>query len=269
MKQVKYFLLARFVRVFLQFGFLSAAIGLLVNLSLCIFSDRNHVEIGGFIFGEYNGGYPIRASLRLNIPDSVKIYENGTHRYYDSRFGDDNELDTAKLLSKTTNVFNTLGTASSISVSNRISIPNDVFVNVKSPNRFDRFLFAIQSNLNLIFYAWICLILVKLTNRYMDGNIFEIRSFRLISSMGVLLICKELLMLIAAIVNMAIISDAHLISTLTKDGRTEQLPDNINISVNFFGSINFTSIGIGIMIVLLSQVIKEAIIAKTENELTI
>lgn len=73
-------------------------------------------------------------------------------------------------------------------------------------------------------------------------------------------------MLVVGITNMVIMQhpNFHSTSLLTDKNSTF-----INVSLDFSGTASFTNICIGALIILLAQVLKQAILLKQEQELTI
>jgi hypothetical protein len=81
-----------------------------------------------------------------------------------------------------------------------------------------------------------------------------------------LLIFTELITLIVGFINLKIIGYTQM-DTLAVIKQTTY--DTLTLRLDFLSTVNFSNVGIGILIILLSQVIKEAVLVKQENELTI
>ncbi|WP_316783558.1 DUF2975 domain-containing protein [Pedobacter frigiditerrae] len=266
MKQVKYFFLARMIKLFLQFGFLGSLIGISINILIFIINDKPSYKIGAFKFGDEIPGYSLKAALDLSIPDTISNYKNGTvNTYKYNRYVYDKDFSKDSLNEQTANKFITFGSSPDIKVENRI-IANNVLVRVRSNHNFHNFFWLISSQMDLIFTALFCLLFIKLTNRYMDKDIFEARSFKLVSFLGFLLIIREVIAFMISFINSEIISAASLSTTSTISEKTYNY---IGLNLNFSVEVDYGNIGVGIIVILLAQVLKQAILLKQEQALTI
>ncbi|WP_182921133.1 DUF2975 domain-containing protein [Pedobacter planticolens] len=264
MKPVKYFLLARTIKILLQFLFLLGSLSLILNLYIELFLPKSYVEVGGWTYGYKDQGYQIKGVMSLSIPDTLTYYSSGggqanTHNYNGRNLGADSVKDKIVNIIKSSE-------NECIKITNDINSQENMTVRAISKNKIYNFFWAVTEKLDLVFYLFFIIILIKLTNRYMDREIFMIRSFKLVSSLGILLILSEILTLAIGYINGIIMQHPklHTYSLIEKKGY-----NFLDLSFDFFSTVSITNIGIGILIILLSQVLKEAILVKQENELTI
>jgi hypothetical protein len=81
MKRVRYFLLARLIRAFLQFGFLFTVLALVINLFIVAFNKRPSLNVGGGLLS-FGSKYNVKASMELNIPDTITYCKDGEAKRY-------------------------------------------------------------------------------------------------------------------------------------------------------------------------------------------
>lgn len=267
MKPVKYFLLARFIRLFLQFGFLFAVLAIIFNILINAFGLKPYIKGDDWVFGNTIEGHTVVAGLSINIPDTIVYYGNGRYNGYKSdvikypyKFQSKDTIEQ-KILNRF-EVYEKEG----IEISNKFYVPDGVNVFVKSTNWRHNLFWILSSQLGYIYSALFFLVLIKLTNRYMDEEIFEERSFKLVASLGWLFIGNEVLRIIISFINGFILQHPGLQSTSLIDKRHYRY---IDISFDFFNGFSFSNIGIGILIVLLAEVLRAAVFTKKEQELTI
>ena len=162
------------------------------------------------------------------------------------------------------NKFNTYANKN-ISLRNDINEIGNVSIRAISKNKFHNVFWALTNYLSLVTYCIIILILIKLTNRYIDGEIFHSRTFKLITWLGIILITGELIDFIINMVNMLLIQSPVLTTASILQNKTYDF-----IQVNLHpASINHSNLIIGLLTMLLAQVFKQAIIIKHEQDLTI
>lgn len=268
MKTVKYFLLARFIRLFLQFGFLFAVSAIVLSILVRVFGLKPYIKGEGWSFGDSREGYTLPAGLSMSIPDTVIYYSNnGEQRVYkDDLLPFKHELSAKDTVSeKIINRFEVYDTKG-IEISNSLYVPSSVSVVVKSNNWKHNLFWAISSQVHYIVTALFFLVLIKLTNRYMDNEIFEQRSFKLVASLGWLLIGSEVFNFVVSIINGSILQHPSLHSASLMHDKTYR---HFDVDLDFFNGFSFTNIGLGILIILLAEVLRIAIFAKQENQLTI
>jgi hypothetical protein len=264
MKQVKYFLLARTIKRLLQLLFLLGSLSLILQLYIGLFHSKSYIEVSGWTFGYRNQGYQIKGVMNLSIPDTITYYKNGENRIYNrSKYHENIRADSVK--DKIVNVIKS-SENSGIKITNDINSQENITVRAISKNKMYNFFWAVTEKLDLIFYLFFIIILIKLTNRYMDREIFMVRSFKLVSLLGQLLILSEILTLAIGYTNGIMMQHPtlHTYSQIENKGY-----NFLDLELDFFNTVSLTNIGIGILIILLSQVLKEAILVKQENELTI
>lgn len=265
MKRVKYFSLARILKAFLQLGVLFLTLYFCCSLFIDIFNTKSFIHIGGGTLGYTMPGNQVNARLIFNAADTVIHYNNGEDNIY---IGDELDSELPRLDSIKDKVVNEFisNENTDVKIYNSISVPENVQVRIVSKNRLHNIFWAISSQIYVVFSILFLLVLVKLTNRYLDGIILLPRSFKLFSFLGLLMIIKEFFMFIVGVINMLIMQHPsfHSKSLITNNNLTFT-----NVSLDFFNTASLSNIGLGILIILLAQVLKEAILIKQEQDLTI
>lgn len=271
MKKVRYYWVARVLRSFLLLGFVLLVITLLVNISASLFKMKTYATYGDFTFGSTQKGYKLKTKLRLSIPDTVINYEDGQRNIY-NEFEDLSFSNKRREESKNRTI--KAVTASSISsfeneevtVFNRFTISEPVEAYVSSTNKKYAFFFGLSEQLDLLFTILFFWLLIKLLNRYMVDKIFEQSTFKLIAGFGWLVICKEIIAFIFGYISAKIMGVRFL---ETNDVLNDKRYNFISLSLDFYNVFSLYKVGVGLLIILIAYVIKEAIAAKKENELTI
>ncbi len=92
------------------------------------------------------------------------------------------------------------------------------------------------------------------------------RTFRLVSFLGILIIAGEVLKLVVGFANMFMLQHPQLRTVSILNEKNFNL---VNVSFQFTNVASNFNIAVGIFVILLSQVLKEAIMVKQESELTI
>ncbi|WP_316765582.1 DUF2975 domain-containing protein [Pedobacter frigiditerrae] len=265
MKRVKYYFLARTIKLFLQLGFSFLTLYFFCSLFVDIFNTKSYIHIGGGTWGHRTPGNQVNAHLTFNAADTIIHYKNGERNIY---IGDElnpglPQIDSIK--EKIVNQFISYENRD-VKIYNSISVPENVQVRVFSKNKLHNLFWAASGQLYVVFVILVFLILIKLTNRYLDGIILLPRSFKLFSFLGLLMIIKEFFIFIVGIINMLIIQHPrfHSTSLLTNKDFTFA-----NVSLDFAHTASLSNIIVGVLIILLAQVLKQAILLKQEQDLTI
>lgn len=263
-KGVKYFILARAIKAFLQLGIFFISLHIICSLIVDIFNTKSYIKFAGWTTGYMTKGNSVTARLNFNPADTVLFYKNGVSNIY---IGDDDRMNSSKSNNAIEKIVSQFVTHedSAIKISNNIIMPDNVQVRVFSKNKNHNIFWAITSQLNSLLIVLFLLVLTKLTNRYMDGEILMPRSFKLFSFLGLLLILKEVFMFAIGIVNMLIMQHPSFYMTSIKTS----INYDLNISLNFANTASLSIIGVGTLIILLAQVLKQAIFLKQEQDLTI
>lgn len=264
MKPVKYFLLARLIKLLLQMLIALCVLVLSFNLYLNLFSEKSSIKLFGWTLGHNDIGYNLKARLSINIPDSTYYYKNPQTLNIINNNINYKKKENDTLIDVVINKFRIYANEN-VSIKNYIGVGDNVTIRAISKNRIHNFFWAFTESVDLIFYALLILILIKLTNRYMDNEIFLPRTFKLVSWLGMLLIINEFIHFIVNYVNMKLI-ESPVLNTISPIKKIAYYFIKVQLNP---ASISFTNVGIGFLIVLLSQVLKQAIIAKQEQDLTI
>lgn len=263
-KRVKYFNLAKAIKTFLYLGIFLMSLNIICSLIVDIFNTKSYTKFAGWTIGYTTKGNFVNARLSFNPADTTLFYKNGVSNIY---IGEDESINPPKsnnVLDKVVSQFISHENGD-IKISNNIFMSDNVKVRVFSKNKKHNIFWAITSQLNSLLIVLSSLVLVKLTKRYMDGEILMPRSFKLFSFLGLLLIIKEVFMFTIGIVNMLIMQHPNFYTT----SMLTSIKYDLNISLDFTHTESLSNIGIGILIILLAQVLKQAILLKQEQDLTI
>lgn len=270
MKRVRYYFVARMIKFFLLLAVMFIIVVTTFNLYLSVFKDKPYIKFdNGAILGDATLGYHLNARMHVDIPDTVNVYGNGFRNIYSS-FPDDvegkaSDLKRGKPLDQIENKI-TNHEDTTVKISNTIVVTGNVMVKVWSENKLQNLYWACMEQLNAVLIVVFILILIKLTNRYLTNEIFMPRTFKLVSFLGILMIVSELLKVVAGMINMFMLQHPRLHMSSILHQKTLNF---VNLSIDFTGVASYSNIIIGGFIILLSQVLKEAVLAKQENELTI
>lgn len=269
MKAVKYLPLARLIKLFLQLGIIFISIFTVINLIIGLFNLKSYVDIAGgtLMFESPADGYKLHANINLQIPDTLVHYQNGGESIYKNEPVTFKRMPIDKRIVKEKIVNQILSSEDKdIEISNQISIPNTIIVKVKSKKWIYNLFWNISAQFDQLFAVLLLVVLIKLVNRYVGQKIFENRSFKLIAFLGWSLIVKEIFNFVISLVNGMIIEHPRLHSFSAIEAKAYNY---LTLSLDFYKAFSFTNIGIGILIVLLAEVFRVAILAKKENEMTI
>lgn len=269
MKPIKYLRLSKVIKLFLQLGIIFMSIFVVINLIIGLFNLKPYVNIGdgSLMFENPADGYRLHANINMHIPDTLVQYQNGEERIYKNEPLAFKYKSTDKRIVKEKIVNQILSSEDEdIEISNQISIPDTITVKVKSKNWMYNVFWNISAQLDQLFTILIFVVLIKLVNRYTDQKIFENRSFKLISFMGWLLIIWEIFNFVISFINGRIIEHPQLQSFSAIDAKAYNY---FTFGLNFYNAFSLINVGIGILIVLLAEVFRVAILAKKENEMTI
>lgn len=269
MKPVKYLRVAKGIRFFLILGVSVLTLLFFFNLYLTVFSAKPYVELeGGGRIGDEFPGYQVNARMSISIPDTISIYPSGLYNTYGSFSASSiakvRNQNRGKLQDQIENKIISYQDKT-VKISNNIHV-GDVVVEVLSKNKLQNLFWGSVQQLNLIFAFLYLVLLIKLTNRYIDRKIFMPRTFKLVSLLGILLITTEVLTGIVGLINMLMLQHPQLetLSTLT-----DKKFNFVDLSFQFTGLASYSNIAVGIFVILLAQILKEAIAVKQESELTI
>jgi len=268
---MKYKLLAHFIRICLFFGVLIISISILQNILGEIFNTKKYWQFGDLIIGEKTSGFPMQMGMQIYMPDTIITFENAKSNGIVKRYDGHSIKEPDSF--KSTDIKNAMiqklkvgDVNSPISVSNNISIDNAVRVVVDTKNKTYRVFWTLSYVLKKVFLISIFLCIIGLINAYLKGTFLNKKSFKMISFIGIFLILAEVFECFFVFINAKIIPAIYL---ETAGLNREFIDSAIQFNLNFGKSIDYSNIGIGIMVLILSKVIKDAIVIKQENDLTI
>ena len=270
---MKYRILARIIKAFLMLLLILFSFSIILQVGSNIFNFPSYIKIpGSGQFGDKEKGYLVPMYFRTSIPDTVVRYKNGKtiedlrifkvadqtsyKKYHDSTV-------INKFVNKLVN-----GPADyNVDISNNITVNGYALLKVNSNQSTYTFLWALFALVRGVFIFTLFVILIKLINVYLKGNFLVVRSFRLITWLGILFVLREVIEIIYVYTAGAIVNN---VSLNTKSLIGNQVIDNVEMSFNSGGStVSFSNVGVGIIIIILSKVIKDAVLIKQENDLTI
>lgn len=270
---MRYKIFARIVRAFLMLGILLIVFTAFLQVGSNVFGYKSYLRLGNGTIGDFEKGYLLPMRLSLSIPDTVTTYKGpGNSR---STFNVFNNFDRTSNFKKPNDslierrVINKLKVwdgQSPVKISNRMVLNSEVMIKANSREKSHIFFWSLYHFVQFSFYIVVFVLLIKLTNSYLKHNFLNARNFNLISWLGILFIVHEILKLAFIYIFSKIIPVVTL-DTAASIG--QYFPNGINLSLNFGNPIDFSKIIIGIMIIILSKIIKDAVLIKQENDLTI
>ena len=263
-KNVKYFNLARVIKAFLQLGVLIISIQILSGIIADVFAEKSHLTFAGWTIGYRTKGNFVDARMNFNPSDTLRVYKNGVNNVYigdeDREILFENDTVNHEIINQFISYDNR-----DVRISNEISSSENVKVRVYSKNKIHNVFWSIVGQVKSLISVLFLIVLTKLTNRYMDGDILLPKSFKLFSFLGWLLILKEVFAYFIGIVNMLIMQHPNFHITSIPSG----LNYDLNISLDFTNTGSLSALGVGMLVILLAQVLKQAILIKEEQDLTI
>lgn len=261
---VKFFWLARLIRSLLQMSSLLCILVIVFNLYLNLSSSSSNIKIFGGTLRHESSGYNLKARLSLGLPDSTFYYKSSQSLSIITDNAAYTRANNETLINVVTNKFRMYANEN-VSLRNYVRVDQNVTIRAISKNKLHNLFWAFTEYFDLIFYSLVILVLIKLTNRYMNSEIFLPRTFKLVSYLGLLLIFSELINLVVNFVNMLLIQ-SPVLNTISVTNKTAIYGVVVQLNP---AAISFTNIAAGLLVVLLAQVLKQAILLKQEQDLTI
>lgn len=285
MKQINYSIWAHIIRFFLFTGICFQLIGFSVSLIKDVFNLETDFSIYRFDYGyrDFKNGYPVKASMTLEIPDTVMQGQKGTIErvfdrgmaydwFYDDslRIGDTiiNRLKPQSIYSTNEKQHREIAEkVETDSTKNRIAVSQPITIRVKTNNSSHKWFYIAYGQLDKFFMIFIFIWLIKLLNSYLRGTFITVRSFNLIARIGYAFIWMNIISGVFRWTNTFVLPDFDLVS---RSKQTGQLVNHIKLTLSPNNlNFDFTYILIGVSILILGDVIKNAILIRKENDLTI
>lgn len=285
MKQINYKVWANIVRLFLFVGIFFQLLASSLSIIKDVFNLETDFSFERFEYGyrNYKKGYPVKTTMYLEIPDTVIRYEKGTiepvfgrgmaYDWYRKQTA--NRLDTIINKIKPQNKYlvsekelKEMGPlAETDSTGNRIAVLQPVSIRVKTNDTFHRWFYIAYDQLDKLFMVLIFIWLIKLINSYLKGTFLNPRSFDLITRIGYSFIWMNIICGVFRMINTHVQPEFDLISSSKTTGH---LVNNLKLTlVPNHLNMDITYILIGVSILILSDIIKNAIFIKKEQDLTI
>ncbi|WP_316844561.1 DUF2975 domain-containing protein [Pedobacter psychrodurus] len=272
---MKYNALARIIRVLLTLVICLVSFTCIMDLGSYLFNTKRYISTsGGAAFGDTGGpGTYLQIGMSVSIPDTSIWYKNGNFetrsktRYFGYDKFDNDRLNNSVITKKIANTLVALDKENEITVGNDLMMTGPVLLKFHSKNKIDNAFWFFYAQIRIYAVILLLFFLIKLVNIYLKGDFLCKRSFKLISFIGILLISVEFFELVCIFINTQIIPAVRLETKALIGGFSNQ--GGVDLHFNFGGSVNFPNIGIGIIIIILSKVIKDAVLIKLENDLTI
>ncbi|TCD10604.1 DUF2975 domain-containing protein [Pedobacter frigidisoli] len=269
---MKYKLLARIIKALLILGLILFGLTIILQIGSNIFNFPSYIRINGGRFGDKEKGYLLPMYFHTSLPDTVIQYKNGktvgnVRIYKDADHKLYEKYQDSDVVNKFVNKLQNGPADHSVEILNSISFMGYALLKVNSDHKTYTFLWAFFALIRGFLIFILLIILISLINIYLAGDFLIVRSFRLITWFGVVLILRELTEIIYVYTAGTIVNNVNL-NTRSLVGN--QIINNIEMSFNSGGSmVDLSNVGIGIIIILLSKVIMEAVLIKQENDLTI
>jgi len=278
MAKVNYIIWPKIIKFLLVVGICITSIG----FALSLIGQFTNVDfsVQGFDYGyrNYKNGYPVKANMYVDIPNTVISYKKGTMTYdfkYGYRWASKSNAEVKDIIvnlikpNKKYHLSDSALKKEGIkvdSISNFISIPNKVDIRVKTENAFHKSFYILYSQLNNIFIIIISLWLIMLINDYETGNFLKERSFKLISRIGNTFIWMNVVTFIFDTACVYILPDFNLTSISKISGN---LNNQVGLHLATHIKFDLTYLIFGISILILADIIKNAVLIKKEQDLTI
>lgn len=272
---MKYNVLGRIIRALLMLVICLVSFTCLMDLGSYLFNTKRYISIpSGGELGDIGGpGTYLQIGMSISIPDTCIWYKNGSFetrskaKYpgYD-KFNRDKQNDSV-ITKKVTNTLVVFDKENEITVDNDLRMTGPVLLKFHSKSKIDNAFWFFYAQIRIYAIIVLLALLIKLVNIYLKGDFLCNRSFKLISFIGILLISVEFFELVCIFINAQIIPAVRLETKGLIGGFSNS--GGADLHFNFGGSVNFSNIGIGIIIIILSKVIKDAVLIKQENDLTI
>jgi len=270
---MKYKILARIIRAFLMFFICLVAFTCIMDTGSYLFNTKRYIPIGGGKLGDIGmQGIYLPIGISVSIPDTSIWYKNGNFETrsrtqdHDFKNSDLARLKDSAVIRKVTNTLVVYDKENEITVDNEIRMNGTAQLKFHSKNKFHNAFWFFYSQVKIYAIILLLISLIKLINIYLAGDFLKRRSFMLISLIGVLLVSTEVFELLCVFINGTIIPNVTVVTEGLNDAVSS---GGVNLSFNFGGSVSFLNMGIGIMIIILAKIIKDAVLIKQENDLTI
>lgn len=252
-------------------GILLMSIGIIQNIYGEVFKKKKYWQFGDLTVGEKVDGFSLPMGLQISIPDTIITFKGSKHSGVVKRFASSSQIISseyheAEITDRVTQRLVTNDNNHPVIISNQLMINNPVGVHVNTSYVPYRIFWTFFSVLKALFILCIFVLIVKLINIYLRGDFLNRKSFKLISFIGLILIIAEVFEFVCAIVSSKIIPAVFL---ETNGLREEFIESKIQLNLNFGNSVSYSNIGIGLMVLILSKIIKDAVAIKKENDLTI
>jgi hypothetical protein len=272
---MKYKILARVIRAFLMLLICLVSFTCVMDLGSYLFNTKRYISTsGGGAIGDTGGpGTYLQIGMSVSIPDTSIWYKNGSFetwsktRYLGYDKFERDRLNGSVITKMATNTLVVLDKENEITVDNDLRMTGPVLLKFHSKNKINNAFWFFYAQIRIYAVILLLVLLIKLVNIYLKGDFLCKRSFKLISFIGILLISVEFFEIVCIFIN------AHIIPAvrLETKGLIGEFSNRggADLHFNFGSSIDFPNVGIGIIIIILSKIIKDAVLIKQENDLTI
>lgn len=265
MGKVNYRNWAYVIRFFLCLYVATTLIGFVLSIiGLYTKTDFNIQRID-YGYRNYKKGYPVKTDVYFDIPHTVFLNENGTLTY-NERNGQHLWIRKGLVNDTIINQFKNINNANSDQMANFVGVPDQVSVNVTTSNTFHQWFYIVYDHLPRLFYALICLWAILLINNYLRQDFFKPKTYKIITKLGVSFISMNVLMFIFQQMNLHILPDFYFQSVSKNTGA---LINSLQVNVVTRNRIDASFMLIGVIILIWSEIIKNAVLIKKEQDLTI
>jgi len=283
MKNTNYKIWAKIIRFLLAFGICVQFLGFTLSIVKEAFNLKTDFTFGNFDYGyrNYKAGYPVKTNLSVQIPDTVIVYQNGTMEKVSGRgmaydwYTKNTATRTDTIINqiKPRNIYslaeseikaNGIPALDSVTYSNHISATTEIRVLTDKLSHKVRY--VIYDKLDEIFWILISIWIIMLIGNYLKGDFLRLQSFKLMKKIGYSFIYMYVINTLFRFIMVPLIPYFDFTSTSTISGNYLNTL-KLALHANNYIDVHYLIIGVGIWIA--SDIIKNAVLIKKEQDLTI
>jgi len=239
-------------------GFVLTIVGNITKIDFSI----PRVDYG---YRDHKRGYIVKTNAYFDIPDTVLVRQTGTLKY-EKRNWQQSWINEGVVKDTIINHFRNFDITNSDQIINFIGAPDQVNVSVNTDNNFHRWFYIIYDRLPRLFFILVSFWIIILINNYLKADFFKPSSYKLITKIGMSFIFMNVIMFIFLQFSLHILPDFNLNSVSKGSGL---VVNHLQIKINTTNKIDPSYLLIGLMILIFSEIIKNAIQIKKDQDLTI
>ena len=216
-------------------------------------------------YRNHERGYIVKTDVYFDIPDTVLVRQTGTLKY-EKRNWQQSWINEGIVKDTIINHFRNFDTSNSDQIINFIGAPDQVNVSVNTKNNFHKWFYIIYDQLPRLFFTLVSFWIILLINSYLKADFFKPSSYRLITKIGMSFIFMNVIMFILLQFSFHILPDFNLNSVSKSSGL---VVNHLQLEITTRNRIDPSYLLIGLMILIFSEIIKNAIQIKKDQDLTI